>query len=476
MTTPITIHPDNPHYFLFRSKPAILITSAEHYGAVINRQFDYVRYLDTLAAHRLNYTRIYPGALIEREGDFIPDNILAPRDGQHLLPWARSSTPGYALGGNKFDLDTWDEAFFARLDDFIAQAAAREIVVEICFFNCQNVKNWHLQAFHADSNIQGSATCGYLDFQTLNDAALVRYQDAYVAEITRRVNAFDNVILEICDEPGLYGTPAEDYHAWISHLIDVVQHTEAALPNKHLIAQQVCGTLGGLGDFSDDPRVGLNIGQYIISEAGSQFGGMILLDTEYEHDKPLELNESAYYPVWYIEDREAASRVEAWEFIIGGGAGYNHLNGIFTIFNPTGKDHNNAKVLTALTNLRNFIESFDFIRMRRDTTSVTWNAPDDAHSQCLSEIGYQYAFYTHRARHRVHMYVVHPGLYQDAITIDLPSGDYALEWHDPEQGIVIKRDQFRHNGGKLTLRTPPYRIDIALKITGAPKDYAVWDG
>lgn len=38
---PISLHPENPHYFLFRDKPTILITSAEHYGAVINLDFDY---------------------------------------------------------------------------------------------------------------------------------------------------------------------------------------------------------------------------------------------------------------------------------------------------------------------------------------------------------------------------------------------------------------------------------------------------
>ena len=33
---PIRLHPDNPHYFQYRGKPVILITSAEHYGAVLN--------------------------------------------------------------------------------------------------------------------------------------------------------------------------------------------------------------------------------------------------------------------------------------------------------------------------------------------------------------------------------------------------------------------------------------------------------
>ena len=33
---PICLHPDNPHYFLWRGKPTVLITSGEHYGAVMD--------------------------------------------------------------------------------------------------------------------------------------------------------------------------------------------------------------------------------------------------------------------------------------------------------------------------------------------------------------------------------------------------------------------------------------------------------
>ena len=43
---PIRLHPDNPHYFWFRGKPVVLITAGEHYGAVLNLDFNYVRYLE----------------------------------------------------------------------------------------------------------------------------------------------------------------------------------------------------------------------------------------------------------------------------------------------------------------------------------------------------------------------------------------------------------------------------------------------
>src|SRR6188768_3948822 len=106
---PLALHPDNPHYFLFREKPAALITSGEHYGAVLNLDFDYVKYLDTLAADGLNLTRTFSGAYVEPQGAFnIAENTLAPKPDRFISPWARSDQPGYPNGGNKFDLSKWN--------------------------------------------------------------------------------------------------------------------------------------------------------------------------------------------------------------------------------------------------------------------------------------------------------------------------------------------------------------------------------
>src|SRR2546425_12602456 len=78
---PLSLLPANPHYFLFRGKPTVLITSGEHYGAVLNKAFDYVRYLDTLKSDRLNLTRTFSGVYREIPGNFnIRENTLAPKN------------------------------------------------------------------------------------------------------------------------------------------------------------------------------------------------------------------------------------------------------------------------------------------------------------------------------------------------------------------------------------------------------------
>src|SRR6478752_6856463 len=132
---PISLHPENPHYFLFRNRPTVLVTSGEHYGSVLNLDFDFEKYLKTLQADGLNLTRTFTGAYVEPSGSFnIASNTLAPVTGRFICPWARSETPGYVNGGNKFDLTKWSEPYFQRLKKFVSEASKRGIVVEFTLF------------------------------------------------------------------------------------------------------------------------------------------------------------------------------------------------------------------------------------------------------------------------------------------------------------------------------------------------------
>jgi hypothetical protein len=64
------LHPENPHYFIYKGKPLVLVTSAEHYGAVVNLDFDFEKYLRTMHAEGMNYTRIFTGSYVEIPGSF----------------------------------------------------------------------------------------------------------------------------------------------------------------------------------------------------------------------------------------------------------------------------------------------------------------------------------------------------------------------------------------------------------------------
>lgn len=409
----------------------------------------------------------YPGAYFETDGLFIKDNPLGPRNGRHCLPWDRSTTPGYPLGGNKFDLDKWNDEYFIRLKDFVAQAGARKIVVEICFFNCMYPELWPLMPLHRQNNIQGVGVCDCPDVQTLKDEGLVARHKSYVSKITREINEFDNIILEICDEPGLHTIPAAKYTPWINALLEVICDTEKSLPNRHLIAQQVCGTLNGPGDFSRDVRVPVITGQYVwFVDGGAQFGGMQLLDTVYNLDKPIEINETDYYPIWYKEDIVSDSRVEAWEFIVGGGAGFNQLNGLFSTFNPAAHGTEIDTILNALQILKNFMYSFNFLKMRRDPSLIVGQVPAGTFARGMSEPGKQYTLYIHHSKlNQSHSaYIVQPGKYQHSLELNIAAGNYQVEWIEPATGRHLRIDDMAHKGGRCAISTPPYTIDLALRL------------
>jgi hypothetical protein len=66
---PIAPQPENPRF---------LITSGEHYGAILNRDFDFLPYLDELHARGFNLTRTSSGTYREVPGSFQIRNARDP--------------------------------------------------------------------------------------------------------------------------------------------------------------------------------------------------------------------------------------------------------------------------------------------------------------------------------------------------------------------------------------------------------------
>jgi len=152
---------------------------------------------------------------------------------------------------------------------------------------------------------------------------------------------------------------------------------------------------------------------------------------------------------------------------VGGGASFNHLNALFTAEDPAGKTPDNAQVLGALRNLKDFIYSFDFVKMRADKSFVVSGIPQGAYCRGISQPGEQYALYHHHSQldDRSHQYyIVKAGSYKETLAFDLPAGTYKVDWVDPASGSLLGSATFGHQGGNQTLNTPEHRVDIALRI------------
>ena len=241
--TPLRLNPENPHYLEYHGKPLIMITSGEHYGALINPDFNYTAYLDALYGERMNNTRVFSGTMVERTRDIgwmQSRNTLAPGSGKLLAPWARSSVPGYAGGGNKFDLDKWDESYFKRLKDLLAKAASRSIMVEFTLFGNQYKDSlWMNSPLYPENNVQHAGPSGknsFLLFQTLKNKELLTRQEAFVRKVLKEIDEYDNLYYEICNEPYNEVTDTAAVDQWHTHMAALIKETEAGLPKKHLIA------------------------------------------------------------------------------------------------------------------------------------------------------------------------------------------------------------------------------------------------
>ena len=443
-SAPLSLHPDNPHYFLFRGKPVVLITSGEHYGAVLNLDFDYLPYLDELQKHGLNLTRTWAGTYREIPGSFgITDNTLAPLPGRYLCPWARSSTPGYFDGGNMFDLTRWDESYFARLKDFLAQAAQRRIVVELNLF-CPNYNDslWLASPMNAASNINGVGNCPPDEPYTLKHEDLTAVQEALTRKIVLVLREFDILYYEVCNEP-YFGGVTQGFQRRIA---EVIADTEKDFPYHHLISMNVANGR----EKVLDPCPLISIFNFHYCHPPD------VVEMNYGLNKVIGENETGFRG-----KEDVLYRTEGWDYIIAGGGLYNNLDYSFTPKHPDGMflDYQSpgggSPALRAqLSILKTFIESFDFLRMAPDYYLVRSGVPEGTTARALAERGKQYAGYL-------------KGGSRADLQIDLPTGFFAYEWLETKTGKIVKSGTIQQKEGLATLNSPEYSEDIALRIRAA---------
>jgi hypothetical protein len=453
---PIALHPGNPHYFLFRGKPTVLITSGEHYGAVLNLDFNYRKYLDTLAKDGLNNTRTFSGAYVEPLGAFkIARNTLAPDKDRFICPWARSDTPGYPNGGNKFDLTKWDEAYFKRLKDFVSYAGKRGVVVEYTFF-CPfyDESQWTLSPQNAVNNINGIGTVARTNVYTLDKhGGLLAIHEALVRKVVSELKDFDNLMYEICNEPYFGGVTIE----WQHRIANVIGEAEKGFPRKHLITQNIANDKAKI----EKPHPAVSVFNFHYAQPPETVA------MNYDLNKVIGDNETGFRGT-----NDLPYRVEAWQFILAGGGLYNNLDYSFVaghedgtfIYPDTQPGGGNPAFRRQMKVLSDFINSFNFHRMKPMNDALDTSALSGSSStQVLAEPGKAYAIYIgpknprEAARQK-------PEERNAMISLELPAGTYRSEWINTLTGKVEKRETHRHPVGALVLDSPPYREDIALKL------------
>lgn len=452
---PISLHPGNSRYFLWRDRPTVLVTSGEHYGALLNLDFDYLRYLDALAADGLNHTRTFSGIYRELPDSFgITDNTLAPKPLQYICPWLRSDQPGYKDGGNKFDLNKWDPAYFSRLRDFVEAARERGIVVEMTLF-CTMYKDelWEVCPLNTLNNINGIGSCPREEVFTLKHDDVTKVQLALVRKVVSELRSFDNLFYEICNEPYFNGVTLE----WQHRIADEIVDAEKDFAHKHLISQNVANGAA----LVENPHSSISIFNFHYCVPPE------VVAMNYDLARVIGENETGFRG-----SDDLLYRTEAWAFLLSGGALFNNLDYSFTPAHPGGTflDYKSpgggtAELRKQLGVAKRFFDELDFVHMKPQPAVVRSVLPQLT-AYALVDPGKIYAVYLHTPlpqkpkdirEHRI----------SDAtatLGIEVPPGKYRVEWVSTKNGLAEESHTVEHEGQILNLKSPVFSDDIALRI------------
>jgi hypothetical protein len=200
--------------------------------------FDYVEWLDYITARGHNFYRLWR----------MENGAGWPTDAdQYFRPevYARPG-PGTAGDGEpKYDLTTFNQAFFDRMRARIIAAGQRNIYVAVLLFNGFSVESkggaenpWLTHPYNLANNINSvdgdpNSTGEGSDTHRLVSSTITNLQKAYIAKVIDTVNDLDNVLYEISNESN------STSQAWQYELIAYIRSYEAGKPKQHPVGMSV---------------------------------------------------------------------------------------------------------------------------------------------------------------------------------------------------------------------------------------------
>jgi hypothetical protein len=159
-------------------------------------------------------------------------------------------------------------------------------------------------------------------------------------------------------------------------------------------------------------------------------------------------------------DSSDSLRVKAWSFILGGEGDLKDLKRLGN-YEPISSE----KTKCDLNILKSFVESFDLRKMKENNSLNCTNDVSKTHVRSFSEPGKQYAFYLFKKPYDWSSRSgIQPRGYRDKIQFKVTEGYYRADWIDPLLGNIIRTEYFTVKKDKYSINTPPYFIDLALRV------------
>jgi hypothetical protein len=233
---PLRVLPRNPRYFTDGSGKAIYLTASHSWDNLPDigltdppPAFDFAGYLRFIAERNYNYIRLWRW---ETPKDIEQDAIIrysAPH------PWKRTGPATAWDGKPKFDLNRFNEDYFARMRQRAEMACERGIYVSVMLFNGWELQfsNWSGHPFNKENNINGIDGDPDKDGRGTEieswppPAGVEKLEKSYVDQVIDTVNDLDNILYEISNESGPYSTD------WQYDMIEYVKSYETGKSKQH---------------------------------------------------------------------------------------------------------------------------------------------------------------------------------------------------------------------------------------------------
>ena len=482
----IRIHPQNPKLFEYRDEPLALLCATEHYGAVLNRPFRFERYIHDAASRGQTLSRLFT-LFRELQNQVNPYSTCKPESTDYIAPFARTG-PGKAHDGElRFDLETWDSEFFERLHAFLELSSAAGIIVELVLFsNTYADEIWSLNPLNPINNItiDDTEAIRWQDYVTRRHPELCKWQDAHARRILAETNRYDNIIYEICNEPGSFlpegeeDLPsADEVNNWQSHFIRMIRDFEKDQPNQHLIAGQEAFSYNPFTQPADQTFAGLDfdivnmhplhntkwngvsydMGNFMSKELKLRAVRDFAINT-YHLPKPLNYDEDNVATRYRDTEGWTIHRKRAWTTLFCG-SHYDMIDFSIMPHLETGTPESRAGIRDWLGHLSSFVHALDLARAR-PLQDFLLAQPAHTVVSTLAIEGEDYAIYLADDRERED-----PGCGEKItgdLELELPSGRYRISCYAPETGGHSPALDLA--GGHQSISVPSFHHDIVVRI------------
>jgi len=402
-------------WLYYRGKPVFLL-GVDQQQMACQKSCDYVAKLDLLKASGMNKIRIWGS-----------NYFMPPEEG--LQP--------VAFRDGRFDLDRWDEAYWARMRDFVQKARARGIIVEYTLFaNYADPEVWNGRYsggmyWNKDRNWNGAFSAnaagsfipeffytGAMGLRrhperTTSGHDVAYYQRRIVDKTLAELKRFDNVYFELFNEwPGKDGLWREVY-PWAQELADYL-HRRGCIVTVHVASPT---THEALPYFWDRPSVDVLGFHTYVRTPDEVFA---VWQPAFAKGKVLQTNES-----WsYLQVGPATVVREAWGHFLCGAYYSAYLDSPDQI----GSNDGWKQVASAFRALRRISDSVRFWEMApvdgsgQDYKSIVRQGPGEGGWRVLCKPGRQYVVYCCGRPTGA------------AMRLRLPAGRYAYRWLDARDG------------------------------------------